>query len=194
MSEEETLERLKAYRLKAELDGAPEWHVQAAEWLDGEAPRPRVSRREMFEFLVGLFMEDECPPTHAIECLENAGMSQDEIDRFKKYWLNKGLHEGWLDTVALELALGSWSTEKMVRRSIKPYHRTLPQKYAVGIHLQSEDTREQTPEEQLLEALGLDELTEEEGRYLSRIINRPIPTERKRELFRKKFPNQKWLH
>ncbi len=249
-NEHSRLDRLKAF---SKYGSVPEWHVQAAEWLDGEAPRPRVTRRAMFEFLVDVFLADDCPPSHAIECLENAGMPQDEIDRFKKYWLNKGLREGWLSTIALELALGSWSTEKMVRRSIKPYHRTLPSKpvpeeedpehtITVGkftardlkpgpysrlqIIKMKRDGQEwsavedwitrqvgydreviawarevyndagevPSSEEQLLEVLGLDKLTEEQGRYLSRIINRPIPMERKRELFRKKFPNQKWLH
>lgn len=52
------------------------------------------------------------------------------------------------------------------------------------------------PEEQLLEAI-FGGLTEEESRYLAwvfpRVCSGAISTERGRELFKKRYPNSKWL-
>jgi len=52
-------------------------------------------------------------------------------------------------------------------------------------------------EERLLKAL-FDGLTEEEGKYLKLLLGRidgksGMTTERARELFKKRFPNSKWL-
>jgi len=52
---------------------------------------------------------------------------------------------------------------------------------------------EKTPEERLLEGLGVDKLTLEEAKYLKWLLPRSIPVERQRELFRKKFPNSRWI-
>lgn len=50
-----------------------------------------------------------------------------------------------------------------------------------------------TPEEKLLDALGVDKLTDKEAKYLQWLLGRSYTIERKRELFKAKFPNSKWI-
>lgn len=55
-------------------------------------------------------------------------------------------------------------------------------------------TTKTSPEERLLDAL-FGGLTEDEAKYLSRVMNRSdLTVERKRELFLKRFPDTKWMH
>lgn len=50
-----------------------------------------------------------------------------------------------------------------------------------------------TPEERLLNALGLNLLTDKEAKYLKWLLARPLPLARMQELFRRRFPNSEWL-
>ena len=50
-----------------------------------------------------------------------------------------------------------------------------------------------SPEESLLQAMELDKLTDKEAKYLKWLLGRPIPNEKKREFFKRKFPGSRWL-
>jgi len=54
--------------------------------------------------------------------------------------------------------------------------------------------RKGSPEDKLLNALGMDLLTPEEAKYLKWLLPRQqISFERRRELFLKRFPKTKWI-
>lgn len=70
---------------------------RATLWLWGDGPKPQVPEEELFDAL----MESEyvrAIERHKISAiLTRAKMSKDQQKRFKKFFLQRGIEEGWLE-------------------------------------------------------------------------------------------------